>query len=561
MMIRKKLRHLGRSRDIVYAFTRHGFGYVMKELGLLDLLSVPKRLFVEGNKSIAGKTTGERIRMFLEDLGPTFVKMGQIASTRPDIFPPDIIRELVKLQDKVSPFPFSQVKSIVEEEMAEPMESCFAEFVEEPIAAASIGQVHYAILPSGDKVAVKVQRPDINKVIENDLEILQDLARMAEARLDWARKYQVRDIIDELSRSLKQELDYQSEARNSERIARNFKAGSKIVIPKVFWEYTTSKILTMDYIEGINLTEEAVLRQKGYNIKSLGETVVNAIFQQILIDGFFHGDPHPGNILALPGNVIAFLDFGIVGRLTPEMRNHVASFVIAMMNQDTDEVIGAITSMGLVPDTVKHAQLRQDVEELREKYSSLPFSEMSIGGAVNELFSVAFRHRIKLPADLTVLGKTLLTIEGVIEKLDPELSIMKIAEPFGSQLIKERYHPRNVAERVWGQVNEYGEILYELPKTVKEITAIMKKGKMKIELTSPEIDSFVKKLNRISNRLSFSIILLSFSILMVGIIIGASLAGHPSVMLSKIPIIEVGFTIATAMFLWLLYSIFKSGRF
>ncbi|WP_312471199.1 AarF/ABC1/UbiB kinase family protein [Neobacillus sp.] len=560
-MIKKKFRHLQRSRDIVYAFTRQGFGYVMKELGLFDLLSVPKRIFVEGNKTGNSRTTGERLRLFLEELGPTFVKIGQIASTRPDIIPADIIHELGKLQDQVSLFPFDEVKRIIEEELADSLENTFAEFRETPIAAASIGQVHYAVLLTGEQVAVKIQRPNIKNIIETDLEILQDLARLAEARLDWARRYQVRDVVEELARSLRLELDYETEGRNSEKIANQFKNNSKVLIPRIYWEYTTSKVLTMEYIEGIKLNEEEKLHQAGYDSKILGETVVNAIFQQILIDGLFHGDPHPGNILALPGEVIAFMDFGIVGRLSAEMRNHVASFVIAMMNESTDEVIRAIIRMGLVPDTVNHERLRVDVDLLREKYSNVPFSDMSIGKAVNDLFSVAFRHQIQLPTDLTILGKTLLTIEGVIENLDPDLSIIKIAEPFGRQLVKERLHPKNVAEKVWGQVNEYSEILNELPKTVKEITAIMKKGRMKIELTTSEIDLLEKKLNRISNRLSFSIVLLSFSIILVGIIIGASLSGQTSVLLSKIPAVEIGFSIATAMFLWLLLAIFKSGRF
>ncbi len=561
MMIKKRIRHLGRLRDIVYAFTRHGFGYIMKELGLLDLLSVPKRLFAEGSKTKGVRTTGERIRMFLEELGPTFIKIGQIASTRPDIIPADIIQELVKLQDKVSLFSFEDVKKIVEEELADPMESLFAKFNETPIAAASIGQVHQAVLLTGERVAIKVQRPNIKNVIETDLEILQELARLAESRLDWAKRYQVRDIVEELAMSLRQELDYEAEARNSERVANSFKDNPKVLIPKVYWEYTTAKILTMEYVEGIKLNDIEKLHQEGFDTKVIGETVVNTIFQQILIDGFFHGDPHPGNLLALSSGEIAFMDFGIVGRLSPEMRYHVASFVIAMMKQNTDEVIQTIKHMGLVPETVNHERLRADVDQLREKYSTIPFSNMRIGRAVNDLFTVAFRHRIKLPTDLTILGKTLLTIEGVVERLAPDLSIIKIAEPFGTQLIKERYHPKHVVEKIWGQVNEYGEILNELPKTVKEITTIVKQGKMKIELTTPELDLFMKRMNKISNRLSFSMILLSLCILIAGMIIGTAIAGKPPAILSKIPAVEIGFIIVITMFLWLLFSIFKSGKF
>jgi ubiquinone biosynthesis protein len=560
-MIKKRIRHIQRYRDIVYAFTRYGFGFVMKELGLIDLLSVPRRLFVEGNKTLHSRTAGERIRMFLEDLGPTFIKIGQIASTRPDIIPAEIIHELVKLQDQVPPFSFEEVKRIMGQEFVEPMDMLYTEFCETPLAAASIGQVHYAVLLTGERVAVKIQRPRIKEVIETDLEILQDLARLAETRLEWAERYKLRDVVEELRKSLLLELDYVIEGRNSEKIAKQFINNPNIVIPKIYWENTTTKVLTMEYIEGTKLNEAEKLQQEGYDSNVLAKRVVNAIFQQVLVEGFFHGDPHPGNILALPGEAIAFMDFGIVGRLTSEMKTHVASFVIAMMNQNTDEVVRTISRMGLVPEDVNPVKLRVDVDELRVKYSSVPFSEMSLGEAVNDLFTVAFRHRIEIPTDLTILGKTLLTMEGVVEKLDPELSIIKIAEPFGRKLVLERLNPKNVAGKVWSHFFEFGELLNDIPKSVKDFTSVMKKGKLKIEITTPELDSLLTKLNRISNRLSFSIVLLSFSIIMVGVIIGASLSGQTSVLLTKIPAIEIGFAIATTMFLWLLFSIFRSGRF
>ncbi|WP_342430340.1 AarF/ABC1/UbiB kinase family protein [Neobacillus sp. FSL H8-0543] len=560
-MIKKRIRHIQRYRDIVYAFTRYGFGFVMKELGLLDLLKLPKRDLEGANEQLQRRTTGERIRMFLEDLGPTFVKIGQIASTRPDIIPADIILELEKLQDRVSLFPFEEVKKIIEEEFAEPLEVSFAEFQEVPLAAASIGQVHYAVLQTGEKVAVKVQRPYIKKVIETDLEILQDLARLAESRLDWGARYPIRDIVEELARSIREELDYENEGRNADRIANQFKNDPTILIPKVYWEYTTSKVLTMEYYEGTKLNEVDKLDEQGFDSKVIAERIVNAIFQQILLDGFFHGDPHPGNILALPGEVIVFMDFGMVGRLTSEMKNHIASFVIALMRQNTVEVVKAITNMGLVPDDVNVTQLRSDVDKLREKYIDVPFSQMSVGTAVNELFSVAYRHNIQLPTDLTILGKSLLTLEGTVEKLNQEISIIAVAEPFGRQLLMERLNPKNVAGKAWSNFTEYGDILQEFPKTVKDLTSIMKKGKMQIEITTPELDNLLQKLNRISNRLSFSIVLLAFSIIMVGVIIGASLSGQTSPLLSNIPAIEIGFGISTIMFVWLLYSIFKSGRF
>ncbi len=322
------------------------------------------------------------------------------------------------------------------------------------MAAASIGQVHYAVLQTGEKVAVKIQRPYIKKTIETDLEILQDLARLAESRLDWGARYPIRDIVEELARSIREELDYENEGRNADRIANQFRNDPTILIPKVYWEYTTSKVLTMEYYEGTKLNEVDKLDQQGFDRKIIAERIVNALFQQILLDGFFHGDPHPGNILALPGEVIVFMDFGMVGRLTSEMGNHIASFVIALMRQNTVEVVKAITNMGLVPDDVNTAQLRADVDKLREKYVDVPFSQMSVGTAVNELFSVAYRHNIQLPTDLTILGKSLLTLEGTVEKLNQEISIIAVAEPFGRQLLMERLNPKNMAGKAWSNFSE-----------------------------------------------------------------------------------------------------------
>lgn len=558
-MIGKRIRHISRYRDIAIALIRNGFGMLVEEIGIAQFLSFPQRLFFN-KKERDSKTIGERIRLVLQELGPTFVKLGQIASTRPDLFPEEIVRELEKLQDRVPPFSFQEVREIVKEELGGELEEIFRHFDDSPLAAASIGQVHQAILRSGEKVAVKIQRPNISAVIETDLEILQDLATLAERRLEWAERYQIRDMVDELSKSLRAELDYTIEARNAEKIFNQFQNDSNIYIPKVFWEYTTKKVLTMEYVEGVKLTELEKLKQNGCNLKNLAERLIKGILHQIFIEGFFHGDPHPGNVLVLPGEVIAFIDFGMVGRLTPVMKYHLSSLVIALMRQSTDGVIKSIVQMGLVPDDVNLVRMREDVDELREKYYGVPLSQISLAEAVNDLFRVAFRHSIRIPSDLTLLGKTLLTVEGVVEKLDPDISILDIAEPFGRQLLKERLHPKNVAETVWKRVSDYGELLFDFPRHMKEITSLIKRGRFRLEIDIPELDLFLKKLDRISNRLSFSIVLLAFSIIMVGVIIGSSL-GLRSTLLWKIPAIEIGFVVAAMMFLWLLYSIFKSGRF
>jgi ubiquinone biosynthesis protein len=545
----------------VNAFIRHGFGFTIKELGLSDLLSFPKRFIPEGKKEAFNKSTGERIRLFLEELGPTFIKMGQIASTRYDLLPAEIITELEKMQDQAQPFSFETVKEILEEELGQPLEALFAEFNGEPLAAASIGQVHFAVLKTGERVAIKIQRPNMKGTVETDLEILQDLALLAEQRLDWAAHYQIRDIADELAKSLLEELDYTIEGRNSEKIANQFKNDPGIMIPKVFWDYTTRKVLTMEYVEGIKLNEIHKLKDAGNNPKELAKNVVNAILKQILVEGYFHGDPHPGNLLALPGNDIVFLDFGMVGRLSSEMKNNLASLVIALMRKKTDDVVKAIMHMGIVPENIDVLALRSDVDRLYEKYYDVALSTTSLAQVIGDLFAVAFQHHIRIPSDLTLLGKTLLTMEGVVVKLDPEISILKVAEPFGKRLLMERYGPKNVVGNLWDQLVEMGGFVNELPRTLNEISILLKKGKVKQEISFPDNEKMVNKLNRISNRIAFSISLLSFSIVFMGLIIGSSLSGKTSTFLLKIPTVEIGFGMTVFMFIFLIFSIFRSGKF
>jgi len=557
-MIGKRMRHIGRYHEIAVALLRHGFGMIVDELGFSSFLSLPPRGRTEQGRR-EGKTVGERLRLVLEELGPTFIKLGQIASTRPDLIPQSIIRELEKLQDQVPPFPFPEVRRIVEAELGGSLEELFRSFDESPLAAASLGQVHQAVLPSGQAVVVKVQRPHIAARIEADLDILQDLAMLAERRLDWAASYRLSEIIDELAKSLRQELDYTVEARHAETFANQFADDPFVYVPSVFWEYTTKIVLTMEYVEGIKLGEIERLKKSGYSLKELAERLTVSMLKQMFEHGFFHGDPHPGNVFILPGGMLAFIDFGLMGRLRPHVKHHLSSLVIALMRQNTDGVLSAIYGLGLVPDEVDEGKLRDDMDELREKYYRVPLGGVSLGEAVGDLLTVAFRHGIRIPSDLTLLGKALLTVEGVVETLDPQFRVMDVAEPFGRKLLKERLRPDRVAETAWKRVVDYGELLLRLPDSVKELTKVMRRGKLQLEMTASDLEALLRKLDQISNRLSISIVLLSLSIVMAGMMIASSL-GRQSLLLWKIPVIEIGFGIVAIMFSWLLYSIFRSGK-
>jgi ubiquinone biosynthesis protein len=530
------------------------------ELGLHEILSMPRRVFLNEQKEIKQKTTGERIRLFMEELGPTFVKLGQFASTRPDVLPKDIIIELEKLQSNVGPFPSSEAKKILEEELEAPVEKMFSEFQEKPVAAASIGQVHYAVLQTGEPVAVKIQRPNIEENVKTDLEILRDIAGIAEKRLEMAARYNIVEIIEEFARSLKTELNYLNEGRNSEKIKEQFSNNSHIHVPEVYWDYTTAHVLTAEFITGTKLDDVQKLEMKGHDPGLVAEHVVKAMFHQIFIEGFFHGDPHPGNIMVLPGDRTVFIDFGSVGQLTSEMKDSLSMFVIALRRQHTEGLIKAIDRMGMIPEDVNINELNRDVENLRDKYYDIPLSHISLGDAINELFTVAYKHQIRIPADLTLLGKALLTMEGMVERMDPDLSIIKMAEPFGKQLLKERYQPKRIAENLLNELFEYRELLKDFPKNIQDVKSVIKKGKVRVEISVPKLEESLKKMDRISNRLAFSIVLLAFSIIMTGLIIGSAIIRQTSP-IWNIPVIELGFIVAAGMFIWILYAIFRSGRF
>ncbi|MBP2661811.1 MAG: hypothetical protein H6Q69_4843, partial [Firmicutes bacterium] len=377
-MFAKRVRHINRYREIATALLSQGFDYIVEETGLMQKVPYYQRVRPVFAKENTGGVA-ERIRLVLEQLGPTYVKLGQIASTRPDLLPPEIIDELEKLQDAVPAFSFTEVRSVLQEELGGTLEKIFQHFEPEPIAAASIGQVHQAVLKTGTTVAVKIQRPSIAIDIQTDLEILYELSNLAERRFHWAKSYQLMDMIDEFSKSLRSELDYTSEARNAEKISKQFTNNPMIYVPKIYWDYSTQKVLTAEYIEGIKISKKEDLKQQGYNLSLLAERFAKGIFHQIFMEGFFHGDPHPGNVVVLPGEIIVFLDFGMVGRLSSEMKYNLSSLVIGLMRQDADELTKTIFRMGIVPDHVNRIQLREDIEVLKEKYYGIPLSKVSLG--------------------------------------------------------------------------------------------------------------------------------------------------------------------------------------
>lgn len=561
MSLQTRVNYINRYREIAMQFSKSGLGFLIEEIGLDRVISLPKRILMrQQNNEILEKTYAERIRIFIEEMGTTFIKLGQIASTRADLLPPDLIKELEKLQSHVAPFPAAEARRLIEESLEAPIDELFMIFDDEPVGSASIGQVHRAMLHTGEDVAVKVQRPNIEKTVRTDLEILRHLAVLAESNLEWARNYQVTEMIEEFSDALINELDYTIEARNVERIGKTHKNDNTIKIPEIYWEYSTKNVMVMDFIKGIPVNRFDKLDEMNINRSELADTLAKAIFQQIFEEGYFHGDPHPGNVSVLEDGTLVFLDFGMIGRLTSDLKNNFGSLLISLMRKDSSGVVKAIVKMGVVPGDVSMRDLNREAEIMRDKYYDVPLAKLNFSDAVNDLFGISNKYKIKLPQDFTILAKTLLTLESVVSQLDPDFSIMDVAEPFGKALLLERYNPKNLLNFQIDEVQQLAGELREVTENVHTFSKGLRNQNLPIEIDVKGRSQFSKHLDRVINRLSFSIVLLAFSIVMVGLIVGSAILGEGSIIF-RIPIIEIAAIFAMVMFAWLLWSIVKSGRF
>lgn len=558
MELTRGLKHANRYRKIAATLARHGFGYILQEVGLFHILSLPKRLASDPNE-FNMHSIGERIRLVLEELGPTFIKLGQLISTRKDIFPPSVIEELEKLQDEVPPFAFEQAKQIIENDLGHPLEDIYQSFTETPIAAASIGQVHSAVLHDGEEVAVKVSRPHIKETIEKDIDIMRDMAKLFTQRFQWARYYRLQDIAEEYIDAIRDEVDYYVEARNTEKMRTNMADYPNLDIPAVFEDFSSRRVLTMTFLKGTKLSELAY-SNKEFNKKALARSLTDAFLHQILIDGFFHSDPHPGNIMFTGYEKASFIDFGQIGRLNKEMRKQFINYVIAMTRKKPEQVAAAIYEMADIPETIDHDQFAEDVHYLLQKYYDRPFHEIRFGEAINDIFATSHRYEIQIYKEYTMLAKAFITFESIVERLDPDISIVEIAEPYGKKLAKEQFNPKNYVREWIKEGQRQKDYLLDIPRELRDTLEKVNKGHVGIEMKVPKINIFLNKLDRISNRLSFSIILLAFSIIMVGMIIGSTF-GDSSSPLVTLPVIEISSIISFFMFIWLLYAIFKSGRF
>lgn len=559
MFVPRGYRHLGRYREIASVLIKHGFGDVVDRIGLAAYLSLPRRLFRRGQEAEAppGLTAPQRVRLALEELGPTFIKLGQILSTRPDLVPPDVITELSRLQDTVPPAPWERVQAQIEAELGGSIESLFAAFDPTPIAAASLAQVHAATLPDGREVVVKVQRPDIEKTIDSDLDILNELAGLIQEHTSLGQLYDLRAIAEDFGYTLRAELDYQREGRNADRFRRNFAGESHLYIPQIHWDYSTRRVLVMERISGVKIDDLEGLEAAGYDRRWVALQSARIIIKEVLEDGFFHADPHPGNFVVLPGEAIGAMDFGMVGQLNDRDRLDLVRLYVIVVQLDAAKIVDQLIEMGVAHPRVERQVLARDIDRLLTRYSDLPLEEVRVREVWEEVMPIAFRHHLQLRGDLWLLGKTLAMLEGLGLKLDPGFDVFAVSRPHVRRLQAQLLTPTTWGPPAIKTLTDWATLLTKLPDVGPRLLDQAERGELQLLISFKEVQAIINNLDRMVNRLALSVLVAAFIVGLAWLVSAFDLARGGGLALV---LVVGGLGVAFFLGLWLTISILRAGR-
>lgn len=558
LRLNRNIRTIRRYRNVLGILIKYGFGHIVEELNLNYYLELGRRIVTLGTapKEIERLSQPERLRLAMVELGPTFIKLGQILSTRPDIIPKEYADEFGKLQDKVPSLPYEEIQAYIRVELGAPADELFSELSPIPLAAASIAQVHRGRLKSGDEVVIKVRRPGIKQVIETDVDILLGLAYLIENHIPQADIYDPVGVVKEFRRTINREMDFTREGHTIDRFANNFANSDTVHVPKVHWPLTGEGVLTMEYIDGIKVSNTRKLQEEGYDLKAIARNGADAFLKQVLVDGLFHGDPHPGNFFILPGNSICMLDYGMVGRLDNEVKYQLVDLLLAILHREVDTVITLLLYSGDIAEDIDNKQLKRDLTELIDNYYEIPLQEINAGRLLTEFIEILTVYRIKFPADLMLLGKALITIEGIGRQLDPAFNMIDHLRPFMEKLVRDKVTPTHLSKEMIRVVQSYGALAKNLPRDLKEFINRVNRNKFKIDLEHRGLEKLITDLDKSSNRLSFSM-------LIAALIIGSSLIMQTDKgpMLFGFPMLGfLGYSIAGFLGLWLAIAILRSGR-
>lgn len=551
----EKYRRLKRYRVVIFTLLKYGFDDIVDRLDLLSLVRKRRPVGIIQKKSPA--PTAQRFRDALAELGPTFVKLGQLLSTRSDILPDSFIQELEKLQDDVPPFPFSEVREIFREEFKRNPEDIFLEIDSRSTASGSIAQVHKAVLKDGSRVAIKVQRPGIVNLIHTDLSILMEIAQLMERHLPELKWINPVALVNHFSASIKRETDFVSEFHAAQQFASNFAGDRTVVIPKVYRKYSTEKILTMDFIEGIKISDIQAIARSNLDMKILAKNGSNSILKEIFEHQFFHGDPHPGNLFALSGNRIAAIDFGMVGYLDPRTSKLLAKIFSGVINKDIDSIIHNLDEMRIFPEHIDLMAFRFDLKGFIDRYHGSKIAELDLDEIIEDSLRIVRRHQIVLPSNLATIGRMLVLSTGIARKLDPEFDMLETARPYVRKMLSSQFEAKNIARETMALLEDYYSVIRFLPSNLRVILKKLQRGQTSINLKHQGIDRLIREIDNSSNRLSFAMIVASLivgSSLIINLDKGPTVYGFAALGLA-------GYLIAGLLGLWLIISILRSGKF
>jgi ubiquinone biosynthesis protein len=536
---------LGRISEIAQVAVRHGFGYV-----------------VDGHRhgsAVDGSPTarGRHLREMLDELGPTFVKFGQLLSTRPDVVPPDIIAELRYLQDSVSPFPFTDVERVVREDLGQPIERLFLEFDPVPLAAASIGQVHSAVLPNGRRVAVKVQRPLAPGQIESDIQLLEQAARLVKERVRALDFIDTQDLVTEFSRAIRLELDYRQEARNAETFFRNFAGHPHVAVPRVYWSYTRSRVLTLEYLEGIQVRDVDLDAWTLEQRRRLAYLIAEAWMTMIFRHGFFHGDPHPANILVLSPERIGLVDFGLAGKLTDRDLSKLTRLFIDAVNENIEALPKRLSDLGVQYPKDREEEFVAELHHVFARYYGASLQELDPMALIREGFDLIYTMNLRLPTRFVLLDKAIATVGSVGVDLYPDFNVFEVARPYARSLMIERFTPRRIAGRAQREGWMLTQMAIDLPYQIHDTLEQVRDGQIEVGFVHKGLDDFMHKLDVLANRLVIALVVAAG--LLGSSLIGLLATGGPKI-LGVNAISVVGFVMSGVLGVWLLWGVIRSGR-
>lgn len=541
-----------RSRQIISVFFKFGLDYFL-DRSRINLITRLRRR----RKGYQKLSNAEKLRMAFEELGPTFIKFGQILSTRPDFLPPDYIHELEKLQDAVAPVEFEKIQEVIEKELQKPIPKVFKEFDEIPVASASLSQVHRAVLHNGKVVAVKIQKPDIQYTIELDISILETFANIIENRFPEGPIYHPTATVEELKKTIRKELDFLNEAYNFERFRTNFKEVDYIKIPEVHWDLTTVHLLTMEYIDGIKISEITQEKYRSqFDLQKIAKQAAEALFKQILLDGFFHADPHPGNLFIIPPNTIVMLDVGMTGHLDDQSLISIAKILRAINHRDFDQIIRGLQELGFIMQEVDKIALRHDIKELLDVYADRPYKTVSLARMNQDVMEISIRHKLALPSNFVMMIRAMSIAETIGKQLEPDFNMFEILKPLTRKMYLKLYSPRSWKKRTANMIDASVELIEHLPQNMYDLLEKLKEGQFEIHLEHHRLENLANEIKESSNHISMSLII-------AALIIGSSIIVQQKIgpLIANVSLWGIlGFVIAAIMGIGLLISSMQRKR-